>query len=315
MRCKIIKEEKIEFTAKWCKYDKYIIEKNDENYYILPDKNAKPSTYDPFEVKNQILKDLLAIGKESVENEMYKIGNIEVCIEAQSKMEKFQNLVLEFVTNYGLLGNFRFLPESYDFMDNGELPVKFGFNTSVSALEFEKRYFWKDSKMDWSRTMKADDYHRNTGLDDYFKQSEGDRLDDIIFSKNYAETIAEIIDFAVNIYNRKLLICAYLYDDVSEDIREVYQSSITNSRLKMPSIAYSAENRQIKFKWNFMSLSEIVETLLLLNETSGRTEVKLCKHCGKPFIAENIKAEYDSIQCRNRENINRSRQKKNNFIN
>lgn len=311
----MIKEEKIEFTAKWCKYDKYIIEKNDEKYYILPDKNAKPSTYDPFEVKNQILKDLLAIGKESVENEMYKIGNIEVCIEAQSKMEKFQNLVLEFVTNYGLLGNFRFLPESYDFMDNGELPVKFGFNTSVSALEFEKRYFWKDSKMDWSRTMKADDYHRNTGLDDYFKQSEGDRLDDIIFSKNYAETIAEIIDFAVNIYNRKLLICAYLYDDVSEDIREVYQSSITNSRLKMPSIAYSAENRQIKFKWNFMSLSEIVETILLLNETSGRTEVKLCKHCGKPFIAENIKAEYDSIQCRNRENINRSRQKKNNFIN
>lgn len=311
----MIKEEKIEFTAKWCKYDKYIIEKNDEKYYILPDKNAKPSTYDPFEVKNQILKDLLVIGKESVENEMYKIGNIEVCIEAQSKMEKFQNLVLEFVTNYGLLGNFRFLPESYDFMDNGELPVKFGFNTSVSALEFEKRYFWKDSKMDWSRTMKADDYHRNTGLDDYFKQSEGDRLDDIIFSKNYAETIAEIIDFAVNIYNRKLLICAYLYDDVSEDIREVYQSSITNSRLKMPSIAYSAENRQIKFKWNFMSLSEIVETILLLNETSGRTEVKLCKHCGKPFIAENIKAEYDSIQCRNRENINRSRQKKNNFIN
>lgn len=246
---------------------------------------------------------------------MYKIGNREVSIEAQSKMEKFQNLVLEFVTNYGLIGNFRYLPESYDFMDNGEIPVKFGFNNSVSALEFEKRYFWKDSKMDWSRTMKADDYHRNTGLDDYFKQSEEDRLDDIIFSKNYAETIAEIIDFAVNIYNRKLLICAYLYDDVSEDIREVYQSSITNSRLKMPSIAYSAENRQIKFKWNFMSLSEIVETILLLNETSGRTEVKLCKHYGKPFIAENIKAEYDSIQCRNRENINRSRQKKNNFIN
>ena len=246
---------------------------------------------------------------------MYKIGNKEVSIEAQSKMEKFQNLVLEFVNDYGLLGNFRYLPESYDFMNNGEIPVSFGFNNSVSALEFEKRYFWKDSKMDWSRTMKADDYHRNTGLDDYFKQSEGDRLDDIIFSKNYAETIAEIIDFAVNIYNRKLLICAYLYDDVSEDIREVYQSSITNGRLKMPSIAYSAENRQIKFKWNFMSLSEIVETILLLNETSGRIEVKLCKHCGKPFIAENIKAEYDSIQCRNRENINRSRQKKNNFIN
>ena len=70
--------------------------------------------------------------------------------------------------------------------------------------------------------MKSNDYHRNAGLDDYFKQTEGDRLDDIIFSKNYAETISEIIDFATTIYDIKLLICAYLYDDVSDDIKEVY---------------------------------------------------------------------------------------------
>lgn len=310
----MIREEKIEFTAKWCKYSKYIIEKKDDKYYILPDKNAKTSTYDPFEVKNQILKDLLVMGKESVGNEMYKLGNKEVTIEAQSKMEKFQNLVFEFVSNYGLLGNFRYLPENYEFMDNGDIPVNLGYNTSISALEFEKKYFWKDSKMDWSSTMKANDYHRNTGLNDDFEQIEGDRLSDVIFSKNYAETIAEIINFATIIYNKKLLICAYLYDDVSEDIRQVYQESITGDSLKKPNISYSAEDGQIKFKWNFMSLSEIIEIILLLNETSGRTEVKLCKHCGKPFIAENIKAEYDTIQCRNRENINKSRQKKNNYI-
>ncbi len=310
----MIREEKIEFTAKWCKYDKYIIKKKDDKYYILPDKNAKASTYDPFEVKNQMLKDLLVIGKESIGNEMFKLGNKEVSIEAQSKMEKFQNLVLEFVSNYGLLGNFRYLPENYEFMDNGEIPVNLGYNTSISALEFEKKYFWKDSKIDWAETMKSDDYHRNTGLDSNFKQTEGNRLDDIVFSKNYAETIAEIIDFATIIYNRKLLICAYLYDDVSEDIKQVYQESISGNSLKKPNISYSAENGQIKFKWNFMSLSEIIETILLLNETSGRTEVKLCKHCGKPFVAENIKSEYDTIQCRNRENLDKSRQKKNNYI-
>lgn len=310
----MIREEKIEFTAKWCKYNKYIIEKKDDKYYILPDKNAKASTYDPFEVKNQMLKDLLVIGKESIGNEMFKLGNKEVSIEAQSKIEKFQNLVLEFVSNYGLLGNFRYLPENYEFMDNGEIPVNLGYNTSISALEFEKKYFWKDSKIDWAETMKSDDYHRNTGLDSNFKQTEGNRLNDIVFSKNYAETIAEIIDFATIIYNRKLLICAYLYDDVSEDIKQVYQESISGNSLKKPNISYSAEDGQIKFKWNFMSLSEIIETILLLNETSGRTEVKLCKHCGKPFVAENIKSEYDTIQCRNRENLDKSRQKKNNYI-
>ena len=85
-------------------------------------------------------------------------------------MEKFQNLVFEFVSNYGLLGNFRYLPENYEFMDNGNIPVNLGYNTSISALEFEKKYFWKDSKMDWSNTMKANDYHRNTGLNDDFEQ-------------------------------------------------------------------------------------------------------------------------------------------------
>ena len=159
----MIKEEKIEFTAKWCKYSKYNIEKKEDKFYIVADKNAIPNTYDPFEIRNQILKDLLVIGKESVGN-----------------------------------------------------------NTSISALEFEKKYFWKDSKIDWSKTMKSNDNHRNAGLDDYFKQTEGDRLDDIIFSKNYAETISEIIDFATTIYDIKLLICAYLYDDVSDDIKEVY---------------------------------------------------------------------------------------------
>ena len=78
---------------------------------------------------------------------MYKIGNREISIEAQSKMEKFQNLVLEFVNNYGLLGNFRYLPENYEFMDNGDIPVNLGNNTSVSALELEKNIFGKTQKL------------------------------------------------------------------------------------------------------------------------------------------------------------------------
>lgn len=142
----MIREEKIEFTTKWCKYIKYVIEKKNDKYYILPDKNAKTSTYDPFEIKNQILKDLLVIGKESVDNEMFKLGNKEVSIEALSKIEKFQKLVLEFVNKYGLLGNFRFLLESYEFMDNGELPVNLGYNTSINALDFEKSIFGKTHK-------------------------------------------------------------------------------------------------------------------------------------------------------------------------
>jgi hypothetical protein len=94
--------------------------------------------------------------------------------------------------------------------------------------------------------MKSNDYQRNTGLNESFKQTEGDRLNDIVFSKKYAETISEIINFAIIIYNKKLLICAYLYDDVSDDIRQLYQESITGDSLKKHSISYVVEDRQKK---------------------------------------------------------------------
>lgn len=108
----------------------------------------------------------LYIGKESVGDDIFKLGNKELSTEAQSKIEKFQNLVLNFVNNYGLLGNFRYLSENYEFMDNEEIPVILWYNMSTTAKEFEKRYFWADSKMDWSKSMKANDLHRNTGMDE-----------------------------------------------------------------------------------------------------------------------------------------------------
>ncbi len=77
---------------------------------------------------------------------MFKLRNKEVSIEALSKIENFQKLVLEFVNKYGLLGNFRFLLESYEFMDNGELPANLGYNTSINALDFEKSIFGKTHK-------------------------------------------------------------------------------------------------------------------------------------------------------------------------
>lgn len=74
-------------------------------------------------------------------------------------------------------------------------------------------------------------------------------------------------------------------------------------------MGYRIQDNKIKFEWKFFSLASIIETMLLLNETNGRNEVKLCKYCGTPFIASNIKAEYDTPQCCNKANIYKSRNK------
>lgn len=34
----MIREEKIEFTTKWCKYSNYITEKKDDKFYVFPGK-------------------------------------------------------------------------------------------------------------------------------------------------------------------------------------------------------------------------------------------------------------------------------------
>ena len=306
----MIREEKIEFTAKWCKYSKYKIEKKDDKIYILPDEKSKPSTYDPFEYTNEILRDLLIIGKEASDNDVVKINDNSLKYEIQSKMEIFQKLIIDFVNNYGLIGNFRYLPENYDFMDNEEIPVNLGYNKSMPANEFEKKYFCFDESKDWTHKMDTLEYFKHTGLDDNSKQKEGDRLNDIIFSKYYAETVSELLNFAEDIYNLKNLIFAYLYDNTPEDIKEMYADSIKFKTIEKAKFGYTIIDNKIKFGWKFNSLRAIIETMLLLNETNGRNQVKLCKYCGKPFIAENIRAEYDTQQCRNKANIYKSRNKK-----
>ena len=49
--------------------------------------------------------------------------------------------------------------------------------------------------------------------------------------------------------------------------------------------------------------------MFALNETTERKTVKMCKHCGKSFSSDNLKAEYCSLQCRNQVNVYKSRAK------
>ncbi len=67
--------------------------------------------------------------------------------------------------------------------------------------------------------------------------------------------------------------------------------------------------------WDFNSLKQAIDTILLLHVTTERKTVEMCKHCGKAFSSQNLKAEYCSPQCRNQANVYKSRAKnKNVFI-
>ncbi len=314
----MIKEERITFWAKWCKYDKYNIVKHDDKMYIIPDEKAKPSTYNPFEVKEELLKDILMLGKESIDYEDRNFNNWKMAIELKSKMDFYQKKVLEFVTKYGLLGNFRYFPEDINFIEKDTIEVFGGIYSGMKeTLDYEKMYFWADKEIDWNHKMDGDDFQRNCGFDDNFEQVEGDRLNDFIFSKFYSESIEEILDFAEHMFGFMTTMYTYFNDDnLEDDIKQIYIKEIERHRVIRINCGYHIGDGKLEFKWDYFSLRAAIDVILLINQTNMRNEVRLCKYCQKPFIAENLKSEYDTSSCRNKANILKTRnKKKNNYSN
>ena len=308
----MIREEKIGFTTRWAKYSKYKMQPKGEVLYLLPDDEAELSVYDPFEYANDMLKDILTIGKEVLDDDTVKVNDLDLKYEILSKEKYYQDSVLEFVNKYGLVGNFRYLPKNYAFIDNPELELFFDYDDVVTGIDFQKRYFGFDPNADWNpENIYLSDLELKR-YEIYHEQMHGDLIKDIIFSKYYAETVSEILKCAAYMYSLKNTVYTILYTDISFEKKRLYILDLMSCKIKKVSLGYTIRDRQFKFEWLFNSLRAIMETILLLNETNNRTEVKLCKFCKKPFIAKNVKAEYDTPQCRNKANIYKSRNKKTN---
>ena len=82
------------FRTFWFKYSDYDKVDLDEKYYITPKENSKVTMYDPFDVADKILVDILTIGLDI----------------KKTDMQSAEDRVMEFVHNYGLLGELTYAP-------------------------------------------------------------------------------------------------------------------------------------------------------------------------------------------------------------
>ena len=102
-----------------------------------------------------------------------------------------------------------------------------------------------------------------------------------------------------------------------EKVEDAYTKQLYDNRIKNFNPSKIAckilmgKNKEDKpvIEWNFNSLKLAIDTMFALNETTERKTVKMCKHCGKPFSSENLRAEYCIPQCRNQANVYKSRGK------
>ena len=133
----------------------------------------------------------------------------------------------------------------------------------------------------------------------------------VVFSKAYSECLVWIMHYARTLYQTFEAIENY------SKVEDAYTKQLYDNRIKNFNPSKIAckilmgKNKEDKpvIEWNFNSLKLAIDTMFALNETTERKTVKMCKHCGKPFSSENLKAEYCSPQCRNQANVYKSRAK------
>ena len=296
------KDNERNFRTFWFRYDGYEIKEIEEKYYITPKENSKIIMYDPFDLADDILVDILMIGR---------------CVD-KNDIEESNKKIMEFVEKYGLLGELTYLPLNTDIVKQNRIYLPSG------NLVSEKETLPTDEYIELFLKCKK----KQKGV--MKKNARGEILDlsvenemnplalidrpaeyAVVFSRAYSECLVWIMHYA-----RTLYLTFEAIENYSK-AQDAYTKQIYDTRIKEFNPSKIAckilmgKNKEDKpvLEWNFNSLKLAIDTMFALNETTKRKTVKMCKHCGKPFASQNLKAEYCSPQCRNQANVYKSRAK------
>lgn len=290
------------FKTFWFRYDSYEMKEIEEKNYITPKENSKVVMYDPFDFSDDILVDILNVGRFVEKND------IENAIKN----------IMKFVENYGLLGELTYLPLNTDIVKQSKvylpagnlvsnretLPADEYIELFLKCKKKQKVVIKKNTKGEILELSVENEMNPLAIIDRPAEYA-------VVFSRAYSECLVWIMHYARTLYlifeaieNYSKTQDAYTRQRYDTRIKEFNPSKIACKIL----MGESKEDKPV-IEWNFNSLKLAIDTMFALNETSERKTVKMCKHCGKPFSSENLKAEYCSPQCRNQANVYKSRAK------
>lgn len=253
---------------KYVHYSDYEITENKQGEKIvMPKRNAHLVEYNPTADSKEILIALLNTGR----------------LMRNSSVESDDELILNFVNRYGLLGAIAELPLNKDFYNHELVFIDnniFTVGGVMSTENFENLFFSK-AKPRITASFELDDY---------------------ISSRNYSEPLTWIATYISELY--EILLLCEKYKTEPDAI-----SFLLNDKLKT-SIRYSLTvTDKIQMHYEFDSLMAILNFTMANLLSAEGSPLKTCKHCGKAFISENKRAEFCSERCRNQFNVYKSRAK------
>lgn len=260
------------------KYSDYEIKQIGEKAYIFPKDDAKPLT-------NKINENIIEI----------IIQLLEVVKSVHSQEGNEQDLLLNFTKQHGLFGFLADLPVNPLFIFDKESILKDNIFIEESYLKLGVIPYirkFMPNLLNQDILDKINDCHENLKTNRVSNEFKEIFNMSFIYSYDYGEPIEMMLDYAKTLY---------------EDLLKIQNSKKSKLVLNSVQTNFKISNRKLLLECN--TLKNAIDVCFIAEEMAEFRKLKLCKYCHKPFMANNAKSEYDSIKCKNKENVYKFRAK------
>ena len=288
-------------SSNWVRYDKYEWKEDAEGIlYITPAPDAKVSLYNPLKDSEQMVLKAVNLGL--------------MCMDKNNTQEQLQNAIMDFVTGYGLLGFMTALSTTPDFITYHAVYLPKNHFIKEESMTTEKylSYFFPFDKIDFVKK----------GMESSWNTDDVQMMALIMTMKNKPQAVmmsfqkeyAERYDWLVTLFKdwAFTFMSSFLYYqdfDMLDDMQKnLYRQGMAAFGGITPTYHIELLDRPT-IVWDFHSLLLGVQMMFSFMLTDEKSSLKVCKHCGKAFVAGRPNSVFCSGRCKNQYNVYKSRAK------
>ena len=289
-------------SSNWIRYDRYEWRTDDKGIlYITPAKDAKPDLYNPIKDADELVLAAINLGL--------------LCMKSETGKEELKDSIMTFVTKYGLLGFMTALPTTPEFItyEAVYLPLNHFIKEESMTTEQYLSYFFPFEQISFSKKNRESVWNITDKdmMAITMALKNKPQAVNMSFQKEYAERydwlVEEFKDWAFTFVTSFLYYQDY--DILNDEQKRLYQQGMAAFGGIAPTYHVELRERPT-LVWDFHSLLLEIQMMFSFMLTDEKSSIKVCKHCGKAFIASRPNAEFCSPQCKNQYNVYKSRNKK-----
>ena len=235
-------------------------------------------------------------------------------MDKKNTQEQLQTAIMDFVTGYGLLGFMTALPTTPEFI-------------TYQAVYFPKNHFIKEESMTTEEYLSYffpfDNIDfRKRGVESSWSTDNIEMIALVMTMKDKPQAVlmsfqreyAEQFDWLVTLFKgwAFTFMSSFLYYqdfDLLDDMqKQLYRQGMAAFGGIAPT--YHIELLECPtIVWDFHSLLPGVQMMFSFMLTDEKSMLKVCKHCGKAFVAGRPNSVFCGAKCKNRYNVYKSRAK------